>query len=562
MMSKDDEQPQSGNPAVQSLRDIQHQRWLQQKNSTAGSGGPTNSSSSSSGGAAAAPPGDRASSGAGGSSGAPASGASAGSVSTSATTSSDGRVSSSSSSGAGTVTRGGSSSSTSNSVRSPKRSSRESLPLTKLENPDAPFLRKVHILPLGIGQRVPDNLLSFLKPCLSKFRQQKRMLYTGMVFEHEGKDFVVMKTDPEPRDNFGILGPETEYYFAGPPVARFKRIQFSALTNVLRRVPASSSSTSATEEGEGSSSAAPAETLEVDEDLRSYTTEKLFQELIAPYFQAHSDNEKQGGIFKLLNVNETITIKGVQFVVMATDPQASYGIVDKETLIYVDKDDTPEYKRIHIVPFQDTLPRSYQYDVFNDYLKPYCKAHVNQRYRVNDVFTYNAVQFKVVCCDPEELGGTNNAPGTGARIGRNTTVYCEGVLHPQLRDLLPPELVAQLAYLPPGLQMLLLSTDAVGGNQELFERLMEVQDMLQQRRGMSEETISNVEKVTIDLNQLREDDGQLTCMVCLCEFEDQEEARRLPCRHTFHAGCIDEWLRRSCECPICKHNVDRTLRNY
>ena len=37
----------------------------------------------------------------------------------------------------------------------------------------------------------------------------------------------------------------------------------------------------------------------------------------------------------------------------------------------------------------------------------YAAARVGEliyRYRVNDVFTYNGVQFKVVCCDPEELG--------------------------------------------------------------------------------------------------------------------------------------------------------------
>eukprot|EP00392_Amoebophrya_sp_AT5.2_P009719 g9747.t1 len=389
------------------------------------------------------------------------------------------------------------------------------------------------------------DVLQFLKPCLSAFRTNRRLLYTGMVFEHGGCDFIVVKTDPENGKEAGVLCSDTEYYFTGPPVARFKRIQFSALTCVLKRGP------------EVASTSANLVSMVEDEDLKALTTEQLFQDLIAPYFQDHSDNEKTGGVFKLLNVNETITINGVQFVVMnkimrvrlppagnelfslvimATDPESSYGIVDKDTLIYVDKDETPEYRRIHIVPFQDTLPRSYEYDVFNDYLKPYCKAHANQRYRVNDVFTYNAVQFKVVCCDPEELGGTNSTPGSGGRIGRNTTVYCEGVLHPQLRDLLPPELVAQLAYLPPGLQMLLLSTDAVGGNQELFERLMEVQDMLQQRRGMNEETIANVEKITIDKEQLEDDDGQHTCMVCLCDFEEGDEARRLPCNHTFHAG--------------------------
>ncbi|CAD7940873.1 unnamed protein product [Amoebophrya sp. A120] len=502
----DQQSSHSNSTSVQSLRDLQHQKWLQKKEAAAAEK------------AKAAPPPAAAHQ--------PLTGNSS--------------ASSSSSSSA----RPASAQEADHSMRSPKLGARSPVrPLRELSNPNAEFLRKVHILPLGQSQSAPNDMLQFLKPALSNFRKTKRVLYTGMVFEHNSRDFIVVKTDPEGGKDPGILGPDTEYYFTGPAVARFKRIQFSALTNVLRRVSGS-------------------DQLEEDEELSGYSTERLFQEMIAPYFQSHSDNEKTGGVFKLLNVNESITINGVQFVVMATDPEACYGIVDKDTLIFVDKDETPEYRRIHIVPFQDTLPRSYQYDVFNDYLKPYCKAHANQRYRVNDVFTYNAVQFKVVCCDPEELGGTNTTPGSGARIGRNTTVYCEGVLHPQLRDLLPPELVTQLAYLPPGLQMLLLSTDAVGGNQELFERLMEVQDMLQQRRGMSEETIANVEKVTIDKKKIEEEEGQLTCMVCLCDFDDGEEARMLPCKHTFHADCIDEWLRRSCECPICKHNVDRTIRQY
>ena len=41
-----------------------------------------------------------------------------------------------------------------------------------------------------------------------------------------------------------------------------------------------------------------------------------------------------------------------------------------------------------------------------------------------------------------------------------------------------------------------------------------------------------------------------------------EEVRKLPCGHYFHKGCIDEWLTRSCECPICKHNIDRDIREY
>jgi len=39
------------------------------------------------------------------------------------------------------------------------------------------------------------------------------------------------------------------------------------------------------------------------------------------------------------------------------------------------------------------------------------------------------------------------------------------------------------------------------------------------------------------------------CLVCLCDFEKQEEARRLvKCGHLFHRECIDEVRRNCSEC--------------
>jgi len=421
-------------------------------------------------------------------------------------------------------------------------------------------------------------------------------------------DFIVRDTEPRPTGGRPrgspdtLLGPETEYYFAGVTVTRFSRIQFSALTNRLKAsdlaaaaaaqpssssssgaagasssssstaAPASGVSTTASSVQQPASAAAPCTAaaavrynssvqMDDEENPDDWSTERIFKEYVQPCFEPHSRKEKEGGVLRILSVNETVRIKGVTFVVTATDPPGLHGIVDKRTLIYVDKDSTPEYKRVHIVPFQDTLPRSYSFDVFRDYLKPFCERHAAMRFRVNDLFTYNGVQFKVVCVDPAEAG---NAGSVGGRIGRNTVIFCEGVLHPQLRDLLPPELVAQLAYLPPGLQMLLLSTDAVGGNQQIFERLVEVQDMLQTRRGMSEETIDAVTTEVLGPKEEREqqENAQMTCMVCLCDFETGDEVKRLPCNHTFHSACVSEWLRRSCECPICKLNVDRHIRQY
>ncbi|KAI5383616.1 brassinosteroid-responsive RING protein 1 [Lathyrus oleraceus] len=45
-----------------------------------------------------------------------------------------------------------------------------------------------------------------------------------------------------------------------------------------------------------------------------------------------------------------------------------------------------------------------------------------------------------------------------------------------------------------------------------------------------------------------------SCAVCLTEFEENDEIRRLAnCRHIFHRGCLDRWMgydQRTC--PLCR----------
>lgn len=48
------------------------------------------------------------------------------------------------------------------------------------------------------------------------------------------------------------------------------------------------------------------------------------------------------------------------------------------------------------------------------------------------------------------------------------------------------------------------------------------------------------------------------CMICVEPFAKGDSLRTLPCLHRYHRCCIDEWLRRSCLCPICKHDVTAT----
>ncbi|CAN6373767.1 unnamed protein product [Urochloa humidicola] len=47
-----------------------------------------------------------------------------------------------------------------------------------------------------------------------------------------------------------------------------------------------------------------------------------------------------------------------------------------------------------------------------------------------------------------------------------------------------------------------------------------------------------------------------TCSVCLGELAEDGQALKMlmPCKHYFHAACVDQWLRKSkrATCPICR----------
>ena len=45
------------------------------------------------------------------------------------------------------------------------------------------------------------------------------------------------------------------------------------------------------------------------------------------------------------------------------------------------------------------------------------------------------------------------------------------------------------------------------------------------------------------------------CPICLVEINDNEDIKRLPCKHLFHPNCIDTWLVKNSACPICKRDV-------
>ena len=45
------------------------------------------------------------------------------------------------------------------------------------------------------------------------------------------------------------------------------------------------------------------------------------------------------------------------------------------------------------------------------------------------------------------------------------------------------------------------------------------------------------------------------CVICLGEFEVQDNITTLPCVHFFHKECIREWLETRSHCPVCKMEI-------
>ncbi|XP_047342706.1 E3 ubiquitin-protein ligase At1g63170-like [Impatiens glandulifera] len=86
-------------------------------------------------------------------------------------------------------------------------------------------------------------------------------------------------------------------------------------------------------------------------------------------------------------------------------------------------------------------------------------------------------------------------------------------------------------------------------------------------RGASEDQISKLMKWTFNNNKrfvdlehgksnLDNDHQIAECCICLAKYNDNEEIRQLPCSHIFHLKCVDQWLRITSSCPLCKQELD------
>eukprot|EP00727_Mastigamoeba_balamuthi_P007385 m51a1_g3267 hypothetical protein (660) ;mRNA; r:207171-210124 len=75
-----------------------------------------------------------------------------------------------------------------------------------------------------------------------------------------------------------------------------------------------------------------------------------------------------------------------------------------------------------------------------------------------------------------------------------------------------------------------------------------------ERDGASQELIDSLPSIAFTKDLIDSQDA--SCAICLCEYEEGEHIRYLPCRHHFHQKCIDRWLPTNKTCPFCKRPID------
>merc|ERR1719316_887439 len=83
-----------------------------------------------------------------------------------------------------------------------------------------------------------------------------------------------------------------------------------------------------------------------------------------------------------------------------------------------------------------------------------------------------------------------------------------------------------------------------------------VEHLQQNRSGASSREIDlhTASWVVDDVSKLPEE--LRSCCVCLEDVCVGDAVRTLPCLHTFHAKCAEDWLAKKKVCPLCQFSID------
>ncbi|KAK9912556.1 hypothetical protein M0R45_036418 [Rubus argutus] len=73
--------------------------------------------------------------------------------------------------------------------------------------------------------------------------------------------------------------------------------------------------------------------------------------------------------------------------------------------------------------------------------------------------------------------------------------------------------------------------------------------------GLDGPTIDSYPKIVLGESRRLPKPNDGVCSICLSEYQAKDPVRCIPdCHHCFHVACVDEWLRMSATCPVCRNS--------
>jgi len=67
-------------------------------------------------------------------------------------------------------------------------------------------------------------------------------------------------------------------------------------------------------------------------------------------------------------------------------------------------------------------------------------------------------------------------------------------------------------------------------------------------------TLRSLPRVKVSSHDIEKNESN-ECSICLDALVIGEPALRIPCGHLFHEDCVEDWLKKSNECPVCRYEL-------
>ena len=85
-----------------------------------------------------------------------------------------------------------------------------------------------------------------------------------------------------------------------------------------------------------------------------------------------------------------------------------------------------------------------------------------------------------------------------------------------------------------------------------------IQDEQEQNYINLENNSENTSIRDLEMRETKDENvfGLEQCVICLNDYESDDQVRRLRCGHVYHALCIEEWFEQSSACPLCKDDLN------